>query len=132
MRVTGFPMSIVTPHGRKPLSADARFHRVRSGFADLPAPRGAGVDISLPDTLMSAFAMCSRKASSLLACEKERAEGHLHTIYGRQRVPCDPYRRERLEPLSPQWLRPVFKRVFRHRQRGKALAAMGCLDGHYL
>ena len=39
-------------------------------------------DIALTDALMSAFAMFSLKAPSLLAFDKERAEGNLHTIYG--------------------------------------------------
>jgi hypothetical protein len=125
-------MSIVTPTVRKHLSADALFDVVRSGFAGIPDPRCADVDISLTDTLMSAFAMFSLKAPSLLAFDKERAEGNLHTIYGIQRVPCDTYMRERLDPLSPKWLRPVFKRVFRQLQRGKALEEMVFLDGHYL
>jgi hypothetical protein len=125
-------MSIVTPHVRKHLSADALFHVVRSGFADIPDPRCADVDISLTDTLMSAFAMFSLKAPSLLAFDKERAEGNLHTIYGIHRVPCDTYMRERLDPLSPKWLRPVFKSVFRQLQRGKALEELVFLDGHYL
>ena len=81
---------------------------------------------------MSAFAMFSLKTPSLLAFDKERAEGNLHTIYGIQRVPCDTYMRERLDPLSPKWLRPVFKRVFRQLQRGKALEELVFLDGHYL
>jgi hypothetical protein len=81
---------------------------------------------------MSAFAMFSLKAPSLLAFDKERAEGNLHTIYGIQHVPCDTYMRERLDPVSPKWLRPVFKRVFRQLQRGKALEEMVFLDGHYL
>ena len=42
----------------------------------------ADVDIALTDALMSAFAMFSLKAPSLLAFDKERAEGNLHTIYG--------------------------------------------------
>jgi hypothetical protein len=130
--MTGFPMSIVTPHVRKHLSADALFHVVRSGFADIPDPRCADVDISLTDTLMSAFAMFSLKAPSLLAFDKERAEGNLHTIYKIARVPCDTYMRERLDPLAPKWLRPVFKSVFRQLQRGKALEEMMFLDGHYL
>jgi hypothetical protein len=125
-------MSIVAPQERKHLSADALFHVVRSGFATIPDPRGEDVDISFTDALMSAFAMFSLKAPSLLAFDKERAEGNLHTIYGIQRVPCDTYMREILDPVSPKWLRPVFKSVFRHLQRGKALEAMAFLDGHYL
>jgi hypothetical protein len=128
----GFPMASVTPHVRKHLSADALFRVVRSGFAAIPDPRGADVDITLTDTLLSAFAMFSLKAPSLLAFDKERTEGNLHTIYGIQRVPCDTYMRERLDPLAPKWLRPVFKNVFRQLQRGKALEEMVFLDGHYL
>ena len=81
---------------------------------------------------MSAFAMFSLKAPSLLAFDKERAEGNLHTIYGIQRVPCDTYMREILDLVSPKWLRPVFTSVFRQLQRGKALEALTFLDGHYL
>jgi len=125
-------MASVTPHVRKHLSADALFRVVRSGFAAIPDPRCADVDISLTDTLMSAFAMFSLKAPSLLAFDRERTEGNLHTIYGIQRAPCDTYMRERLDPLSPKWLRPVFKRVFRQLQRGKALEEMVFLAGHYL
>src|ERR687885_1366658 len=128
----GFSMAIVAPKARKHLSADALFHLVRSGFATIPDPRGEDVDISLTDALMSAFAMFSLKAPSLLAFDKERAEGNLHTIYGIERVPCDTYMREILDPVSPKVLRPVFTSVFRQLQRGKALEAMTFLDGHYL
>src|SRR5262245_52631532 len=123
---------MVTPKERKHLSADALLHLVRSGFAHIPDPRGEEIDIALTDTLMSAFAMFSLKAPSLLAFDKERAEGNLHTIYGSQHVPCDTYMRERLDPVSPKWLRPVFKSVFQQLRRGKALEEMVFLDGHYL
>ena len=125
-------MAIVAPHVRKHLSADALFHVVRRGFACLPDHRLDDTEISLPDALMSAFAMFSLKAPSLLAFDKERAEGNLPTIYGIQRVPCDTYMREILDLVSPKWLRPVFTSVFRQLQRGKALEALTFLDGHYL
>ncbi len=125
-------MSIVAPQERKHLSADALFHVVRSGFANIPDPRGEHGDISFTDALMSAFAMFSLKAPSLLAFDKERAEGNLHTIYGIERVPCDTHMREILDPVSPKWLRPVFKSVFGQLQRGKALEEMVFLDGHSL
>src|SRR2546428_8104633 len=128
----GGPMSIVAPKARKHLSADALFHLVRSGFATIPDPRCDDGDISLTDALMSAFAMFSLKAPSLLAFDKERAEGNLHTIYGIERVPCDTHMREILDPVSPKVLRPVFKSIFRQLQRGKALESMAFLDGHYL
>src|SRR2546426_1303689 len=128
----GGPMSIVAPKARKHLSADALFHLVRSGFATIPDPRCDDGDISLTDALMSAFAMFSLNAPSLLAFDKERAEGNLHTIYGIERVPCDTHMREILDPVAPELLRPLFQSVFRQRQRGKALEAMTFLDGHYL
>src|SRR5256885_7477708 len=128
----GGPMSIVAPKARKHLSADALFHLVRSGFATIPDPRRDNGDIALADALMSAFAMFSLKAPSLLAFDKERAEGNLHTIYGIERVPCDTHMREILDPVSPKLFRPLFKSIFRQLQRGKALEAMTFLDGHYL
>jgi hypothetical protein len=123
---------MVAPQGRKHLSADALFRLVQSGFASLPDYRVSDTEIALADALMSAFAMFSLKAPSLLAFDKERAEGNLHTLYGIARVPCDTHMREILDPVSPKWLRPVFRSVFRQLQRGKALEAMTFLDGHYL
>lgn len=130
--VIGFPMSTVAPKTRKHLSADALFGLVRNGLAHIPDYRLSETDIALVDALMAAFAMFSLKAPSLLAFDKERVEGNLHTIYGIERVPCDTHMREILDPVSPKWLRPVFKSVFRQLQRGKALEAMTFLDGHYL
>jgi hypothetical protein len=104
---------------------------VRSGFADIPASRPSETDISFTDALMSAFAMFSLKSPSLLAFDKERTEGNLESIDGIERVPCDTHMRERLDPISPASLRPLFKSVFRHLQRGQALEPMTFLDGHY-
>jgi hypothetical protein len=128
----GLPMSLVAPKARKYLSADALFGLVRNGFALIPNYRLSETDIAVADALMAAFAMFSLKAPSLLAFDKERVEGNLHTIYGIARVPCDTHMREILDPVSPKWLRPVFKSVFRQLQRGKALEPMTFLDGHYL
>ena len=125
-------MANMAPKARKHLSADALFRLVHTGFDHISDYRPADVDIALPDVLMAAFAMFSLKAPALLAFDKERAEGNLHTIYGIQRVPCDTYMREVLDPVSPKWLRPVFTRVFRQLQRGKALEALTFLGGHDL
>ncbi|HSX81599.1 MAG TPA: hypothetical protein VLQ80_23925 [Candidatus Saccharimonadia bacterium] len=88
--------------------------------------------MAFTEALMSAFAMFSLPVPSRLAFDKERAEGHVQTLYGLQRVPCDTPMRARLAPVSPKGLRPVCTSVFRHLQRGKALAEMGCLAGHAL
>ncbi len=105
-------MAIVAPKGRKHLCADALFRLVHTGFDHIPDYRSADADISLTDALMSAFAMFSLKSPSLLAFDKERAEGNLHTIYGIERVPCDTQMREILDPVVPKALRPIFKGVF--------------------
>jgi hypothetical protein len=123
-------MSIVAPKGRKHLAADALFRLVQNGFDNIPDHRLADTEISLTDALMSAFAMFSLTSPSLLAFDKERAEGNLETIYGIERVPCDTHMRERLDPVLPESLRPVFKSVFTQLQRGKALESMAFLDGH--
>ena len=127
-----FVMSIVVPKGRKHLCADALFRLLHAHFATIADDGVDEVEIPLDDALMSAFAMFSLKAPSLLAFDKQRAEGNLQTIYGIERVPCDTRMRERLDPVAPESLRPSFKLVFRQLQRGKALEPMVFLDGHYL
>ena len=104
-------MTIVAPKGRKHLSAEALLRLVHTDFDHIPDYRLPNADISLTEALMAAFAMFSLKAPSLLAFDKERAESNLHTIYGIQRVPCDTHMHEILDPVSPESLRPVFKRV---------------------
>src|SRR6266446_424803 len=128
----GGAMASVGPRGRKHLSADALFRLVRSGFATIPDYRLSETDISLTNALMSAFAMFSLTSPSLLAFDKERVEGNGHTIDGVERVPCDTHMRERLDPVFSESRRPLFQSIFRHLQRGKALAPIAFLDGHYL
>jgi Transposase DDE domain len=125
-------MSIVVPKGRKYLCADALFRLLHENFARIPDDGTDDVEIPLDDALMSAFAMFSLKAPSLLSFDKQRAEGNLKTIYGIDRVPCDTRMRERLDPVAPESLRHSFKLVFRQLQRGKALEPLVFLDGHYL
>jgi Transposase DDE domain len=125
-------MSIVVPKGRKYLCADALFRLLHENFACIADDGADDVEIPLDDALMSAFAMFSLKAPSLLSFDKQRAEGNLKTIYGIDRAPCDTRMRERLDPVAPESLRHAFKLVFRQLQRGKALEPLVFLDGHYL
>jgi Transposase DDE domain len=125
-------MATRAPAVRKHLSADALFRRLRIGFADITDHRPGTPKISLPDALMSAFAMFSLKSPSLLAFDDERKEGNLQHVYGIGHVPCDTRMREILDPVDPETLRPLFKSVFGALQRGKALEEMVFIDGHYL
>jgi hypothetical protein len=129
--MSGVAMAIVAPKGRKHLSADALFRLVRSGFNTIADHRSTDAEIAFPDALMAACALFSLKSPSLLAFDKQRVEGNLGRIYGIEHVPCDTQMRERLDPVSPASLRPLFTRVFGQLQRGKALAPMAFLDGHY-
>ncbi len=125
-------MGFRAPKERKHLSADALFGLLRNHFATIPDHRSNDAGISLTDALMSGFAMFSLKCPSLLDFDKQRAEGNLTTIYGIERVPCDSYMREMLDPLAPESLRPLCKAVFRPLQRGKALEELVFFQGYYL
>src|ERR671936_1182319 len=125
-------MGIVVPKMRKHLCADALLRSVHDVFCHIPEHRKGDAKISLSDALMSAFALFSLKAPSLLAFDKERTEDNLQRVYGISRVPCDTSMRETLDPVQPEHLRPAFKGGFRQLQRGKALEAMVFVEGHYL
>jgi Transposase DDE domain len=125
-------MTIQAPQVRTHLSADALFDLLRTDFAAIADHRSGDTSISLTDALMSAFALFSLKAPSLLAFDKERTEGNLRRVYGIERVPCDTAMREILDPVEPESLRPLFKHVFRALQRGKALEEFVFVEGHYL
>ena len=125
-------MGLIAPKVRKHLSADALFGLLRNGFAKVPDHRSDGSAMTMTDVLMSGFAMFSLKCPSLLDYDKQRADANLQTIYGIQCPPCDSYMREVLDPLAPEWLRALFKSVFRQLQRGKALEEMVFFKDHYL
>ena len=125
-------MALRAPTIRKHLSADALLGLLRIGFAELADHRSGQPDIALTDALMAAFALFSLKSPSLLAFDQERTEGNLPRVYGIERVPCDTAMRAILDPVAPESLRPLFKRVFGALQRGKALEEMVFVDGHYL
>jgi hypothetical protein len=95
-------LSMVTPKERKHLSADALFSFVRNGLSTIPDSRLGATDMAFTDALMAAFAMFSLTAPSLLAFDKERAEGNWATIDGIERVPCDTPMRAIRAPVSPE------------------------------
>ncbi|MCI5164600.1 MAG: hypothetical protein D3903_00580 [Candidatus Electrothrix sp. GM3_4] len=53
---------------RKHLNADAIFHGLRAGFEKITDHRNKNTTISLPDVLMSAFAIFSLKDLTLSGC----------------------------------------------------------------
>ena len=121
-----------TDNLRKGLSADALFALVCESFGKIADYRPPDAEISLPDALMSAFAMFSLKDPSLLAFDQRRNDENLKSVYHIENIPCDSYLRTILDPLDPESLRPVFKDVFRQLQRGKALEPFVFYEGCYL
>lgn len=118
---------------RKHLSADALFNTLRQSFSNIPEHRPGDIKISLPDTLMSAFAMFSLKYPSLLAFDERRKGDHnLNSIYGIDNIPSDTQMRSILDDVLPDYIRPMYKDIFRQVQRGKALEQMVFMEGRYL
>jgi hypothetical protein len=119
---------------REHLSASGLFRVVRSGFEKIVDTRAAElVEISLADTLMSAFAMFSLKDPSLLAFDKRRqTDDNLHTVYGIEQVPCDTQMRTTLDQVEPGEIKTLYTDVFRELQRGKELEKFVFMEGCYL
>jgi len=122
---------------RKHLNADALFMDIHREFEKIPEFRTGDIEISIPDALMSAFAMFSLKDPSLLQFDKRRNEDaesqNLKNIFGIDNIPSDSRMREICDEINPeQYLSPIFKVPFRHLQRGKDLEPMVFYNGCYL
>jgi hypothetical protein len=121
---------------RKHLNADALFQRIRSESEHIQEHRTGEVKISLPDALMSGFAMFSLKDPSLLEFDARRKDEkkvkNLKRIYHIEHVPCDTQMREILDHVEPTALSPIYTDIFRQAQRGKVLENLTFMDGCYL
>ena len=118
-----------TPKVRKHLSADALYALLGVGFAKIADHRDAGATIPLSDALLSAFAMFSLKDPSLLAFDERRSDANMKALFGIGQIPSDTQMRDILDPLDPEYLRPLFGDVFRQLQRGKALEPFEFYNG---
>jgi hypothetical protein len=103
-----------TPAPRKQLSADALYRTIYQTFQDIPDPRTGEPTITLPDVLMSGFAMFALKDPSMLAFDerRQRDEKNLQMIFRMGNVPCDTRMREILDLADYEQLRPAFRNVF--------------------
>jgi len=117
----------------KLLSADRLFALVRANFEQVTDQRAENAKISMPDALMSGFAMFSLKDPSLLAFDERQAtDSNLGSIYGIEQVPGDTQMRTILDDVAPAEIRPVFRDVVRQLQRTKELEKFVFLGGSYL
>jgi len=122
------------PVCREGLSIEGLLREARRVFARIPdSPNN---DIPLVDHLMAGLAVFGLKYSSLLQFDHDREDAtvraNLKALYGIERAPCDTRFRERLDPVDPAQLRPLYSALFRRLQRGKGLEGFASLDGHYL
>jgi hypothetical protein len=117
----------------KSLSADALIAAVRAGFEQIPDKRAENVKISLPDAMMSGYAVFSLKDDSLLAFEERKTkDDNLQNIYGIENVPCDTQMRSILDDIEPESIRPVFRDVHRQLEHSGELRKFVFLEGSYL
>lgn len=115
------------------LSASSLYEIVRSGFGAIKDQRTEKAAITLQDILMSGFALFSLKDPSLLAFDARRAEPeNLHTIYGIEQIASDTYLRTVLDEVNPEYLRPVYKRLFERVKQEKVLDAYLFMGQYYL
>ncbi len=117
----------------KLLSAAHLFELVRVDFEQVTDQRAENAKVSMPDALMSGFAMFSLKDPSLLAFDERRTtDSNLGSIYGIEQVPGDTQMRTILDDVDPNELRPAFRDVVRQLQRSKELERFRFLGGSYL
>lgn len=121
---------------RKHLNADSLIKQLRDCFKDIPDHRAKNAKFSLPDVLMSGYAMFSLKCSSLLEFDDKRdvAEemDNIKAVYNVEKVPCDSQLRDILDDVDPKDLRPCFTKLFARLQRGKVLEQMTYFNDYYL
>jgi hypothetical protein len=110
-------------------------HKVFSKISD-PKTFTTPPNISISDHLMSGLAVFGLKCPSLLDYDTKRSDEvvsqNLRDLYLVSSPPSDTYLRERLDDVNPANLRPAFKKIFAHFQRGKGLEAFEFLDGHVI
>ena len=117
----------------KLLSADRLFALVRAKFEQVTDQRAENAKISMPDALMSGFAMFSLKDPSLLAFDERRTtDSNLGSIYGIKEVPGDTQMRTILDAVDSGEIRPAFRAVVRQLQRSKELDRFVFVGGSYL
>ena len=112
---------------------------VRGAFNTVSVKRRqAGVQFSMPDTLMAGLAIFTLKFPSLLmfdqhARSSEPVSNHnLRTPFGFDRVPSDSQLRAILDPVSPSKLRGAFRAIHSGLKRSNSLKQFQWLDGELL
>ena len=122
---------------RKDLSIPGLIAHIHKLFSKIPDPRPhTQSQIPIVDHLMAGLAVFGLKCPSLLDYDRKRATEataeNLRELYMVKNPPSDTFMRERLGEVNPDYLRPVFKKMFSLFQRGKGLEEFEYIDGHVL
>ena len=116
-----------------PISISHLLKTVRLGFEQVPDHRAPNARISMADALMSAFAMFSLKDSSMLEFdERRKKDTNLKNIYAIKDVPSDTQLRTILDPVNPDYIRPLFKSIFDLLQQNHVLDKFIFMYAYYL
>ena len=121
---------------RKTLGMPGMLRSIHKIFSKIRDPKTFATppDISISDHLMSGLAVFGLKCPSLLDYDKKRTNEtiarNLRDLYLVSNPPSDTYLRERLDDVNPNFLRPSFKKIFAHFQRGKGLEKFEFMDGY--
>ncbi len=115
------------------LSADRLFALIRTGCKQVTDKRASNIQITMPDALMSGFAMFSLKDPSLLAFEERReTDINLGSMYKIKQAPGDTQMRTILDEVDPEEIRPIFPKVYWQLERSGELRKFVFLEGSYL
>lgn len=110
--------------------------RLKKTFTSSTEKSKKGDKITLVDCCLSALAMFKLKFPSLLQFDTQKQDdainANIKNLFKVKRIPCDTYMRERLDPVEPKKLRPLFKDIFSELQRGKVLERYQFLERKYL
>lgn len=106
------------------ITPDLLISQLRERFSTLLDHRASNSSFSLPDILMSGFAMFSLKYASLLQFETqtETERENLHRLYGIKKLCTDSQMRKVLDEVHPDTIRKQYSDNFRQ------LACLGILD----
>ena len=118
------------------LSIESLLKIIKNEVVKIPEYRVGPLKYSMPDVVMSGFAVFALKYPSLLQFDKNkdkrRIKYNLRTLYGVNHAPCDSTLREVCDEVNPEYLRPAFTKIIQQAHTEGALDAYSDLDGYLL
>src|SRR5512136_2359220 len=112
----------------EPLTVDTLIRGFQPVLDQLPDHRtGRNVTYTIPDAVLSAFAVFFMQSPSFLAqqqvVQRRHGRNNAQSLFGVRRIPSDNQIRNLVDPLSPDLLFPVFTTCW------QMLEVAGCPDG---